>query len=452
MHLKIKKGLDIPLGNLPEGEVHNLPHPKQVGLTFAQFKKRFIRLLVKPGDAVKVGQPIAEDKDCPGRYFVSPASGTLKEVRRGLKRSLQTMVIDCDATEQYFEHPKFDLKGSSREELVAFLMKTGGFSHIKERPFDCLADPHHLPNRIFVKAIESAPGAVPPSLQVKDHEFEFQKGLDVLAKLTNGKVHLVCHPDAKLNAFRKAQGVEMHTAKGPHPSSNSSVHIHHIAPIKSVEDIVWTLSALDVVVLGHLVTHGRYFTERIVSICGPGFLKDRVGYFRTRLGVAVADLIQNRLDASAHRLISGDVLSGDEVSGEDFLGFSHTILSAIEENHKREFLHFFRLGAHKFTASGTYLSGFLKGRKEYSFTSNQHGEERAFIDGRVYDEVLPMNLSTQHLVKAVICQDYDRAEEMGLLEVAAEDFSLPAFVCPSKIEMPSIVEKGLSEYAEQVKG
>ena len=54
------------------------------------------------------------------------------------------------------------------------------------------------------------------------------------------------------------------------------------------------------------------------------------------------------------------------------------------------------------------------------------------------------------LVKAVMAEDYELAESLGLLEVVGEDFALPSFVDPSKIEMGEIIDKGLKRYAADV--
>ena len=53
------------------------------------------------------------------------------------------------------------------------------------------------------------------------------------------------------------------------------------------------------------------------------------------------------------------------------------------------------------------------------------------------------------LIKMLLTKDYERGREMGLLGVHPEDFALPTFICPSKIEMTEIVKEGLSEYAKE---
>lgn len=451
-HIKISEGLNLPLKGRPSGSVQNLAAPQEVSLNLNPFSRIKFRLLKKAGDVVKVGEPIAEDKMTPGRYFVSPAAGSIKEVRRGLKRRLMDVVIEVDrGGEDWHELQTLNPKTASREELVDHLKEGGLFAHIRRRPFNLLANPEITPRNVFVKAHESAPCAAPSELQVEGFEREFQAGLDTLAKLTDGKVHLIHAKGSSCKAFTDAPGVEKHTVEGPHPVANISVAIHHIDPIQSCEDAVWTVTAHDVVCIGAIVANGKYHIDRVIGIGGPGILGDRTGFFRVRAGHPVGGLIAGRNEKGLLRLISGDVLCGNKVEVDGFLGFYDVAFTVLPESVDREFMHFFRPGLSKFTATKTYLSGFRKdSEKEYDFSTSLHGEERAFIDGRVYDRMMPMQVPCMELVKSILSEDFDTAEELGLLEVDAEDFALPAFICPSKVEMTEIVRDGLNQYAADV--
>lgn len=458
VHIKISKGLDIPIKGAPTGKVQSLIRsgeaqpqgPLQISLDLKPFDDLKFRLLVKPEDIVKIGQPLAEDKSSPGRFFVSPAAGTVHEIRRGAKRVLQDITIDVAPEEDYVSFAPMNPQQASREQIIARLLESGMFAFISQRPFNRLADPTKIPRSIFVKAIESAPFVPPPELQVEGHEKDFQTGLDALAKLTNGKVHLVHRSHSQSKAFTHAQNVVIHTAEGPHPIANQSLHIEKIDPIKSVDDVIWTVNTHDVIAIGHLLNSGKYFTERVVSIAGPAILEDRTGYFRLRQGYPVTSLISNRLQKGLVRLISGDPLMGSKVNNEDFLGFNDSVFCAIKENTKREFLHFFRMGSHKYTATGTYLSRLFGRNREFDFTTNQHGEHRAFIDSTMYDKVQPLHIPTMLLVKAVMAEDYELADSYGLVQVDSEDFALPTFVDPSKMPMTEIIKNGLKTYAKEV--
>ncbi len=452
-NIKITKGLDIPITGAPSGIPKPFQRPSHrfhIGLDLSLFDELKFKVLVRLDEPVKIGQPLVEDKECPGRFFVSPAGGIIREIRRGIKRRLLAIVIEVAQEEEKEQHTIPPLQSMSRQELVERLLLGGLFAHIRQRPFNVLANPHVQPRSIFVKAIESAPFTPPPELQVVGYEKEFELGMEALAKLTEGTVHLVYREGTECQSFTEAKG-EKHTAQGPHPIGNVSLHIERIDPITSPEDVIWTLTVHDVISIGFFLQHGTYFVSRVIGIGGPGIIEGKTGFFIAREGYPISALTAGRIKQEPVQLISGDPLMGHEVQGENFLGFDDTVVCAIPENTKREFLHFFRAGANKYTFSGAYLSGlFPNPKKKYFFTTNQHGEHRAFIDSTLYDDVVPLHIPTMPLVRAVMAEDYDLAVELGLLEVDSEDFALPSFVCPSKIEMVDIIKEGLRRYANDI--
>ena len=452
-HIKITRGLDIPIKGKPSGPIQELQNPPFLALNLDPFEGVQFKLLAKKGDVVKIGQPLVEDKNSLGRVFVSPAAGVISEIRRGLKRRLIEIVITNEGEEYDQTFTPFNIEKASSEEIIQHLKKGGMFAHIRRRPFNLLANPEIPPRSIFVKAIESAPCVPPAELQVEGHEEEFALGLKALSKMTKGEVHLIHKIDSNSRAFTDAQHVLKHSAEGPHPIGNQSVHIQHLDPIQTPDDSIWTLTAHDVVVIGYFLKEGRYFVNRIVGIGGPGIITERTGYYRARAGYPISFLITNRIEKGLVRLVSGDPLNGKKVDPEDFLRFYDYAFCAIPENIERKFLHFLRLGFDEFSFSKAYPSGHLNNEnREYDFSTSLHGEERAFVDGSLYDKVMPLNVPSMNLVKAVMAEDYELAHELGLLEVDEEDFALPTFVCPSKIEMTDIIKRGLKSYASQILG
>ena len=252
VHLVIKKGLNIPIKGSAEGKIQELNFkgrqikPKKIALNLDPFPYTKFRLLVKEGDEVKIGQPLAIDKKHEKLHFVSPACGRIVEIRRGLKRRLTDIVIELDPHELYLEHPRIDVRNSSRGILLAHLLNAGLFASIRARPFNYIADPNRTPRSIFVKVIETAPFTPKAELHIQGKEREFQLGLDVLSKLTDGKVHLCYGFDSDFSALKQAKNVIHHEVEGPHPAGTFSVLIHHIDPILSSEDVVWTLDARSV--------------------------------------------------------------------------------------------------------------------------------------------------------------------------------------------------------------
>jgi Na+-transporting NADH:ubiquinone oxidoreductase subunit A len=54
-----------------------------------------------------------------------------------------------------------------------------------------------------------------------------------------------------------------------------------------------------------------------------------------------------------------------------------------------------------------------------------------------------MDIYPMQLLKAILAEDIEMMENLGIYEIAEEDFALCEFICPSKIEIQSIVRKGL---------
>ena len=75
--------------------------------------------------------------------------------------------------------------------------------------------------------------------------------------------------------------------------------------------------------------------------------------------------------------------------------------------------------------------------------TNLNGGERAFVVNGNYEKVLPMDIYPVYLLKAILAGDIDKMEQLGIYEVIEEDFALCEYICPSKIEIQSIISDGI---------
>ena len=82
--------------------------------------------------------------------------------------------------------------------------------------------------------------------------------------------------------------------------------------------------------------------------------------------------------------------------------------------------------------------------KKYNLDTNLNGGERAFVVTGVYEKVLPMDILPMYLFKAILAEDIDEMEQLGIYEIIEEDVALCEFVCPSKAEIQDIVSKGIN--------
>lgn len=440
--ITIKKGLDLVLEGPPRGELKTVEPSKLIALELSAFREKRFHLLCRVGDHVLKGQSLLCEKSFQKRVWVAPACGKIVQILRGEKRQILAMVIEKSPKEQERE---FFARSSTKEEFIDSLLESGLFSFFRRRPYDLLADPMHLPACIFVKAIESAPFLPSAEMQVQRDLDAFEYGLTLLSQIA--QVHIACKRGSLFRDFEKpSKGILSHTFSGPHPVANASLHIEHIHPIRSAKDLVWTIKACDVLRIGHFFKRNTLMDQRVVSLGGAAVLPQERGFYLLRDGMHLQDFLATKLCKKAHVCIRGDVLSGNRCQLGDFLGFYDASLSVLLEAEKRELFSFLRPGFQKNSASRAYISSFL-GRCQNALKNNlKHGEARAFIDPEIYQRVMPLPIRVQVLLKAILVKDFDLAEKLGLLEVAGEDFALPAFVCPSKIEMLHIVENALREF------
>ena len=431
VHIEIKKGLDIPIAGAPGGEMTQLAPSPIVALDVSEQVNLRLKLLKKEGEEVQQGEPLLADKFFSDRQFVAPASGIIKKVIRGEKRQVLNISIERSEKPPFEDLPSLHCDG---EKLIKEMGRAGLFSYIKSRPGNLIPDPSVLPEAIFVKGIDTAPFAPDPVTEAMRHREEFQAGLSVLSRLA--PVHLTTRPNSSISSMKD---VTCHTASGPHPAGNVSLHIYHIHPIVKKQQVIWTLDVSGVIAIGMMAKKRKVYTERIISVCGEN-IPNR-GFYIAHLGQSLHDLTKEW----EGRVITGDLLMGRDVGSSGFLGYNDHTIWNLSDQGKGSLFHFMRLGKGRYSSTRTYPSK----RKDVLFSTMQHGEERPFVDGDIYQKVMPMEISVIELVKALIAEDYEKAEELGLLEVAPEDFALPSFVCPSKIPMTDIVRRGLASYVEQ---
>ncbi|MDH3244210.1 MAG: NADH:ubiquinone reductase (Na(+)-transporting) subunit A, partial [Saprospiraceae bacterium] len=353
-----------------------------------------------------------------------------------------------DKEQRYRQVPSVDLNTVSREELITFLIDTGAWPFIRQRPYNLVAKPGDVPENIFVSTFDTAPLAPDNDFIIQGQENEWEKGIETLTKLTDGKVYLGLNAngtDAPAKAFTNISSAEKVWFSGPHPVGNVGVQIHHIHPVSST-NIAWVLGVQDVIVIGRLFTEGRFNAERLVALTGQG-VEDRK-YVRVPLGAKISELVKGQELTDAHRIISGDVLSGHKKSKEGYLDFYDDQLTVIDEGKEYEMFGWLLPLKMRPSTSKTYPN-FMFPDVEFEVNTNTHGERRAFVVTGQYESMLPMDIYPQHLMKAILTNDYEKMEGLGIHELAEEDIALCEFACTSKQPLQHILRQGLDMMREQ---
>ena len=439
--VKISKGLNINLKGAPVAEMTSVETAKLYALMPADFTRVTPKVVVKPEDSVKAGDPLFFDKENPQLQFVSPVSGKVVAVNRGERRRVLSVVVESDGKFESVEYKAKDVFSLSAEEIKADLLKAGLFAFMRQRPYDVVAMPGDTPRAIYVSAFDSKPLAVNFEVALKGNEEDFQTGLDALSRIA--PVHLGICACQKSPALQVAKNVAVTAFKGPHPAGNVGVQINKTAPINKGE-IVWTIGAEEVIFIGRLFNKGKVDFTRTVALAGSEVKNP--SYSKVVLGAQITSLLAGRLEEGNElRIIDGNVLTGKKTTADGFLGAYSTEITVIPENlNDAEILGWAAPRFGMYSTSRSYFS-WLAPKRKYTIDARIKGGERHMIMSNEYDKVFPMDIYPEYLIKAIITGNIDKMEQLGIYEVAPEDFALCEFVDSSKLELQRIVREGLDK-------
>lgn len=438
--IKLKKGFDIRLAGNADRKLAGNVSSALFAVKPVDFPGLIPKLDVKPGAEVSAGTSLFHDKIRPEIKLTSPVSGKVMSVVRGERRRILEVVIEKKG-EKHIEFDRSDPTKLTPDKIKKQLLEAGLWPSVRQRPYHIVASPGDVPKSIFISGFDTAPLAPDYSFILDNSPSAyFQTGINALAKLTSGRVHLVLRGDCKNSeVLEKVSGVERSYFSGPHPSGNTGVHIHHLDPVNKGET-VWYVNIQDVISIGRLFDGGIYRPQKIVALTGSEIINPQ--YYTMLSGGSVAPMITDNVKPGNLRYISGNVLTGTKINPDGYLGYYDSQITVIPEGNYFEFFGWATPGINKFSFSRAFLSSFLK-RKNYRLDTNFHGGERAFVVTGQYEKVLPMDIYPMQLLKAIIAEDIDMMENLGIYEIAEEDFALCEFICPSKIEIQSVVRKGL---------
>ena len=449
MQIKIKKGLNIPLCGIPNPTIDEGRPVRSVALLGRDYVGLKPRMMVGEGDSVSLGDTLFVDKRDPLVAYAAPGTGTVTAINRGDRRTLLSVVIELDEAEDdlmqfpYLADRTLDTITDDRVREV--LHSSGLWTAFRTRPFSRVPLADSSPRSIFVTAVDTNPLAANPMHVVAGNEPAFESGLAALSKLTEGSVYLCTGPDWA-GPSGDPDRVETVVFSGPHPAGLVGTHIHHLDPV-GVDRTVWHIGYQDVIAIGTLFASGRIPTGRVVALGGAAVERPRL--VSTRLGASIDELTAGELDLGGAagprpRVISGSVLSGRRAQGaEAYLGRYHTQVSAIPAGGQRRLLGWLPFRNKAFSFTGMFAS--RAQRRVENLTTGSHGLPTAMIPVQAFDEVVPLDIATVPLLRALLVKDTDQAQALGCLELDAEDLALCSFVCPGKNDYGSVLGVNLEQ-------
>ncbi len=445
--IKIRRGFDIKLKGKAEKVVSEAPKSKIFAIKPTDFHLVMPKMVKKEGEPVKAGEVIFFSKYSDQVKFVSPVSGTLKEIKRGAKRRILAVKIEADGKDERLTHDKKDASKLSREEIKKHLLESGCWPFIIQRPYDVIANPEDTPKAIFVSAYATAPLSADVAFTLEGREADFQAGITALSRLTDGAVHLSV--GKKQQSFlHDVQDALIHKVAGPHPAGNVGVQIHHIDPINAGER-VWTVGPQDVAIIGKLLNEGVFDASRVLAVGGSAIKSPK--YYRTTIGAEVSTFVYDAgvTEPGKIRMISGDVLTGTAVAPDGYLGYYDNTFTVIPEGNEYRMFGWLPFMGNSIPSMSRVSLSFLS-NKPKEVNTNLNGEERALVVTGEMEKVMPMDILPMQLLKECMSGNIEKMENLGIYEVAPEDFALVDYTNTSKIEAQEIIREGLDLMIKEV--
>ncbi|TAI46811.1 Na(+)-translocating NADH-quinone reductase subunit A [Flagellimonas allohymeniacidonis] len=445
--IRIKKGLNINLVGAAEKTTSKAVLSNVYALNLDDFHGITPKMLVKQGAEVKAGEPLFYNKANEEMLFVSPVSGELVEIVRGARRRILTLKILADKTQEYTSHKVMDVEKAEADEVRKFLLQSGAWPFIKQRPYDIIATPDSTPKAIFISGYATAPLAADPDFVLQGKEAELQAAISALRTLTPGKIHVSVGKSSQ-SPLAGLEGITLHKVSGPHPAGLVGTQINKIDPVNKGE-VVWTISPQDLVIIGELFLTGKFNAERTIALGGSVVKSPK--YYTTKIGAEISTfLYASGVSQEKFRLINGDVLTGSKTHPEGHLGFYNNTVTAIPEGDDYEFFGWNKPVFNKISSTRALTFSWMQPNKKYDLDTNTNGEHRAFVVTGRYEAVFPLDIYPLQLLKACMVKDLDEMEQLGLYEVAPEDFSLTEFICISKQPHQQIIREGLDLLYQEI--
>ncbi|WP_299526679.1 Na(+)-translocating NADH-quinone reductase subunit A [uncultured Lutibacter sp.] len=444
--IQIKKGLDIKLKGESEKITENALFSNVYTLKPEDFHSIIPKLSIKVGAKLKAGESVFYNKANEEIKFPSPVSGEVIDIVRGEKRKILAVKIQADSEQQFFDFGIKDPKTMKADAIKSHLLASGCWPFIMQRPYAVIADPAKTPKAIFISAYASAPLAADYDYVLAGKENELQAAVTVLSKLTSGEVHVSVGKSAN-SPFEGLNNITLHKVSGPHPSGNVGTQIAKIDPVNKGE-AVWTIAPQDLVIIGELLLTGKFNAERIVALAGSFVTTPK--YYKTKIGATISSIVDGKLKEGNSRIISGNVLTGTTQDLKGNLGYYNNMITVIPEGDDYEFFGWTMPVFKKISTSRALTFSWLFPNKKFDLNTNTNGEHRAFVVTGNYEEVFPLDIYPMQILKACMYKDLDEMEQLGMYEVAPEDFALTEFVCVSKQPHQEIIRKGLDLMLKEI--
>lgn len=419
------RGLDLPLIKGVNGEIKDIfgVHFGIVSDDFIEIKPKFEK---QPNDILKPGELLFYDSKNRGIRFYSFVNGTVKEIKRGEKRRFIAYCFDGEPTIYTFSQnlSKIIIKKETREEIIESIINAGLWVSFRQRPFDRVANPDIVPDKIFALLIDSRPFSADVQTVIKGNEESLKIGLKVLTALTGKGVFVIKQKDLTLDIdFPDIQIVDL---AGNHPIGLVGTHINMLYPLNRKRRI-WYIDYQDIIRIGKLFRENIVDNRKVVSLAGDGTNPSLLRMFDCSSVSSILSFEDSK------RVIAGSPLYGRTINKEiSYLNRYINIISIIKEVNHRAFMGWLMPGLKRFSVKNVFLSKLLPTKIEFNTSLN--GSFRPMVPVGSYEKVCLLDLPITYFLRTLLVGDVEMAEKLGVLDFGEEDMSVFTFVCVGKYD------------------
>ncbi len=434
--MKNGKGLPLPLIKGIYGEIKDLK-VEDFGIVsddFIEIKPKFEKQI---NDTINPGDLLFYDSKNRGLRFYSFVKGSVREIIRGEKRKFLAYTLEGEPKVYKFSEnlSKITLTKENRKEIVESIINAGLWVSFRQRPFDRVADPDTIPDKIFALLIDTRPFSPDVKTVLKGNEDFLKTGLKVISTLSGKGVFVI--KQSGLNIDIDLTDTSTIDVSGNHPIGLIGTHINKLYPLNRKRK-VWYIDYQDIIKIGKLFKENLVDNTKVLSFAGESITPTLYRMFEH----SSVDRIVNFEDGK--RIIAGSPLYGRKMTKE--ISFIHryiNIVSTIKEVNERSFMGWLMPGLKRFSVKNVFLSKLVKTQIEFNTSLN--GSFRPMVPVGSYEKVCMLDLPITYFLRTLLVGDVEMAEKLGVLDLGEEDMSVFTFVCVGKYDYGVYLRQILNE-------
>ncbi len=428
--MKLRGGYNIRLAGRPAGTICAPDRPEVLLLPQRTPRVRFNKVLVKSGQSVRSGQPLAIASGHFELPLVSPMDGVVRlRVHRG-HIQLESLAEGDPHVPESPDSPY----GPQRQALI----DRGAWLFLHDAFGDHVPDPARRPAAAIVSTTSLEPFAGPRGDVLLGESMDaFLSGLECLTALVEGTIHVALPTGRFALADRLRQALDGNSRirivdiplRYPMDRFNMLTRFLGLRPEKG--QTVWGLRTEGVLAMDRALVVGRPVVDRTLAIGGSAVSGPT--HVRVPVGYPIERLLSDRLVDQPHRVIDGGILNGRTVDENQLgVGAESTGLTVLLEPTRRELWGFVRTGLDRISYSNCFMSLF---RPKYvePLTTALRGEHRPCIGCGYCEELCPVDIMP-HWIHKLAYQDaleeIDRCASHRCIGCG-----LCSYVCPSKLDL-----------------